>query len=138
MSMRHVFAALLLLLLAAWPAAAEEVIRNFISDVTVNADGSIDVRETITVRAEGNEIRRGILRDFPTTYTDNNGVQMRVGLDVLSVQRDGNSESFSVESISNGKRIRIGNKDVFLDRGDHTYEISYHATRLIGFFGDLR
>ena len=136
MSMRRVFAALLLLLLAAWPAAAEEVIRNFISDVTVNADGSIDVRETITVRAEGNEIRRGILRDFPTTYTDNNGVQMRVGFDVLSVQRDGNSESYSVESISNGKRIRIGNKDVFLDRGDHTYEISYHATRLIGFFGD--
>ena len=68
MLMRRVIAALFLLLLAVVPAAAEEVIRNFISDVTVNADGSVDVRETITLRAEGNEIKRGILRDFPTTY----------------------------------------------------------------------
>ena len=134
MLMRRVIAALFLLLLAAVPAAAEEVIRNFISDVTVNADGSVDVRETITLRAEGNEIKRGILRDFPTTYTDKNDVQMRVGFDVLSVERDGRDETFAVESISNGKRIRIGNKDVFLDTGDHTYQITYRATRLIGFF----
>ena len=50
-----------------------------------------------------------------------------MGFDVLSVERDGRDETFAVESISNGKRIRIGNKDVFLDTGDHTYEITYRA-----------
>ena len=65
----------------AGPAFADERIVGFISDVTVNADASLDVRETITVKAEGNEIRRGILRDFPTTYTDRHGI--RVGLDSM-------------------------------------------------------
>ena len=55
--------------------------RRFISDVTVNADASLDVRETITVNAEGNvEIRRGILRDFPTIYTDRRGQRVMRGL----------------------------------------------------------
>ena len=36
----------------------------------MKADASLTVRETITVQAEGTEIRRGILRDFPTSYTD--------------------------------------------------------------------
>ena len=87
--MRRFFVALFILLSAALPAVAEEVIRNFISDVTVNVDGSLDVRETITVNAEGNQIRRGILRDFPTTYIDRNKVRVRVGFDVVSVERDG-------------------------------------------------
>ena len=135
--MRRFFVALFILLSAALPAVAEEVIRNFISDVTVNVDGSLDVRETITVNAEGNQIRRGILRDFPTTYIDKNKVRVRVGFDVVSVERDGLEENFSLESISNGKRIKIGNADVFLENGDHTYKITYHTTRQIGFFPDF-
>ena len=134
MIMRRLLVALVVLFCAALPAVAEEVIRNFISDVTVNVDGSLDVRESITVNAEGNQIKRGILRDFPTTYTDKNNVRVRVGFDVLSVERDGRDEAFSVENISNGKRIKIGNADVFLEPGDHTYKITYHTTRQIGFF----
>ncbi len=133
-SMARLVVALCVLLLAVMPASAEEVIRNFISDVTVNVDGSLDVRETIVVNAEGNQIRRGILRDFPTSYIDKNGVQVRVGFDVLSVERDGRDENFSVENISNGKRIKIGNADVFLENGDHSYKISYHTTRQLGLF----
>ena len=132
--MRRILIALLVLFCATTVAAAEEVIRNFISDVTVNTDGSLDVRETITVRAEGNEIKRGILRDFPTTYSDRNGVRVRVGFEVLGVERDGRDETYTVESISNGKRLKIGNADVFLDFGEHTYKITYRTTRQIGFF----
>ena len=118
-------------------ACAEERITSFISDVTVNTDASLDVRETITVNAEGNDIRRGILRDFPTTYTDRHGIRVRVGFDVLGVQRDGRSEPYALESISNGTRIKIGDKDVFLDNGQHTYEIAYHTTRQLGFFPEF-
>ena len=115
-------------------AFAEEVIRNFVSDVTVNADGSLDVRETITVRAEGNQIRRGIIRDFPTNYVDRYGQKVRVGFDVVEVKRDGRSEPWSSAFVQNGVSIKIGDKDVFLDSGDHTYAITYQTTRQIGFF----
>jgi hypothetical protein len=68
--LRRLAALLVLVFCLGQPAWAEEVIRNFVSDVTVEADGGLLVRETITVRSEGREIRRGILRDFPTTYKD--------------------------------------------------------------------
>ena len=118
-------------------AFAEERIVNFISDVTVNADASLEVRETITVNAEGNDIRRGILRDFPTTYTDRRGNRTRVGFEVLGVTRDGRSEPYALESISNGTRIKIGDADVFLYNGQHTYEIAYRTTRQLGFFPEF-
>lgn len=136
MTVRAFALCLALLMAFAVGARADERITSFISDVTVNADASLDVRETITVNAEGADIRRGILRDFPTAYTDRRGTRVRVGFDVRGVKRDGAPEPFAIESISNGKRIRIGDKDVLLDYGQHNYEISYHTTRQLGFFAD--
>ena len=129
-----IIAVLALLFLAVRPAHAEEVIRSFISDVTVETDGRLEVRETIVVRSESREIRRGILRDFPITYNNKNGTRTRVGFDVLRVQRNGNDEPYSTESIANGLRIRIGSKDVLLNPGEHTYKITYQTNRQIGFF----
>jgi len=118
-------------------ALAEERISNFVSDVTVNTDASLTVRETIEVFAEGYEIKRGILRDFPTVYEDRRGTRVVVGFEVVSVRRDGHEEPYAVESISNGKRIKIGSADVFLERGTHVYEITYRTTRQLGFFEDF-
>lgn len=118
-------------------ALAEERIQRFVSDVTVNTDASLDVRETIEVFAEGYEIKRGILRDFPTVYTDRRGTRVVAGFEVLSVARDGRAEPYAVESIANGKRIKIGDADVFLERGTHVYEITYRTTRQLGFFDDF-
>jgi hypothetical protein len=50
------------------PAAAQERILHFLSDVQVQPNGDLHVVETIRVQAEGAQIRRGILRDFPTRY----------------------------------------------------------------------
>ncbi|MEK6270420.1 MAG: DUF2207 domain-containing protein, partial [Planctomycetales bacterium] len=49
----------------AWSA---EEINNYQSAIVVNKDGSLNVTETIQVTAEGNKIKRGIYRDFPTRY----------------------------------------------------------------------
>ena len=127
---------LVLLLLAAMPAAAREAITSFISDVTVQTDGSLEVRETIVVRSEGAEIRRGILRDFPITYHNKTGTRLRIGFEVMRVQRDGRDENYTTESITNGRRIKIGNANVFLEPGLHTYKIDYRTTRQLGFFAD--
>jgi hypothetical protein len=67
-------------LLRRWcPAVAEERIARFISDVDVQRNGDLLVTETIQIWAEGRQIKRGILRDFPTTYRRTDGSRVEVG-----------------------------------------------------------
>ena len=126
----------LLLTLLSTSIFADERILNFHSDITVHEDASMTVTETITVRAEGNQIKRGIYRDFPTRYNDESGKRYNVEFDVLSVKRGGERESYFVESITNGKRVYIGRKNYFLPRGQYTYELTYKTDRQLGFFDD--
>lgn len=117
-------------------AAADERVLEYGSEVSVRPDASLEITETIRVRAEGQTIRRGIYRDFPTTYRDPEGHTVIVPFEVASVLRDGRPEPFSVQSLSNGKRVRIGNPDRFLAPGDHVYILVYRTARQIGFFQD--
>ncbi|GAB4470295.1 MAG: hypothetical protein OHK0044_12800 [Burkholderiaceae bacterium] len=126
--------AALLLALAGPAAAGEEKIVDFAADVAVARDGAIAVTETIVVQAEGTRIKRGILRDFPTVYTDRAGNAVRVPFQVVAVRRDGAPEPYALEALSDGVRIRIGRADVFIDRGEHRYEIEYRTARQLGFF----
>lgn len=111
-----------------------ERILSFNSDITIHKDASMSVRETIRVVAEGNQIKRGIFRDFPTQYSDRFGNRINVGFQVESVTRDGQTEEFRIESLSNGKRVRIGKGSVFLTPGKYEYTIVYRTTRQLGFF----
>ncbi|WP_409727898.1 DUF2207 domain-containing protein, partial [Pseudorhodoplanes sp.] len=133
---RLVFVAVLVTALPLSAAAAERIL-NFISDVKVEKNGDLDVTETIRVQAEGREIRRGILRDFPTRYTARDGRRVEVGFVVLSVTRNGNPEPYSTERLSNGVRVRIGSADRTVQFGPNTYVINYRTTRQIGFFADF-
>jgi hypothetical protein len=126
----------LALLVAATPALALERVVDFHSAIRIQADGMIDVTERIAVEAEGREIRRGILRDFPTVYRDRFGNRVSVPFDVLGVQRDGADEAWTLEHISNGARVRIGRADALLSAGSHVYEIRYRTARQIGHFAD--
>ncbi|GMV60541.1 MAG: hypothetical protein AMXMBFR72_36280, partial [Betaproteobacteria bacterium] len=122
-----------LLALACVAAAGEEKIVDFAADISIARDGALAVTETIVVRAEGASIKRGILRDFPTAYTDRAGNAVRVPFDVVAVRRNGAPEPYALEALSNGVRIRIGRADVLLDRGEHRYEIEYRTARQLGF-----
>ena len=129
------FATLACAVLAASAAAQERILR-FDSDITINDDASLLVTETIEIQAEGINFRRGILRDFPTRYEDRYGNTIKVTFDVERVLRDGVSENYQLESLSNGVRVRVGNANVFLEHGPHQYTISYRTTRQLGFFED--
>ena len=119
----------LYVLLAVAPLRAEERILSFDSDINVQADGAFIITETIRVRAEGRQIRRGIFRDFPTVFEDANGRERKVDFELISVNRDGRTENAAVENGARALRIRIGNGDVFLDAGEYTYEITYRTDR---------
>ena len=115
---------------------ADERILSFDSDITISADATMTVAETIRVRAEGNNIRRGIYRDFPTDYTDAYGNAYVVDFEVLGVSRDGAPERWRTTRQANGVRVYVGSADVFLAPGEYSYTIRYRTNRQIGYFED--
>ena len=97
-------------------AMADERILDYQSDIEVFADGSMQVTETIRVRAEQKEIKRGIYRDFPTDYKDRFGNRYRVGFEVLEAKRDGHQESWHRKAQGNGVRVYLCDKNIYLDK----------------------
>ena len=123
----------LLLLCLPFATFADERILSFHSDVRVFADGMIEVTETIKVRAEGNQIRRGIYRDFPVDYEDRLGNSYRIQLEPQAVLRNGNAESF--HTVRSGRDIRtyFGRSNTFIEHGEHTYVLRSRATRMLAY-----
>jgi hypothetical protein len=117
-------------------AAASERILSFASAITVDPDASMLVTETIKVVSSGDQIKRGIYRDFPTTYKDRAGNTYVVGFMIQTVARDGRPEAHHTEALSNGIRVYMGQKEALLPPGEHTYTLSYRTDRQIGFFKD--
>jgi uncharacterized membrane protein YgcG len=132
--LRLVLVALSLFLSGIGAAHALEAIERYDSRIAVAQDGTLTVTETIEVTAEGNQIRRGIYRDFPLTFVDGEGRRREVGFKIVSVRRDGTAEPYHTESIDGGIRIYFGSADRLLEPGRHTYEFTYETTRQIRFF----
>jgi uncharacterized membrane protein YgcG len=115
---------------------ASERILSFSSRINVHPDSSMTVTETLKVLSTGEQIKRGIYRDFPTRYKDRSGNRYTVGFTVKSVLRDGLVESYHTENLSNGIRVYMGRKDYRLPPGEHTYTLAYDTDRQLGFFKD--
>ena len=116
------------------PLAAVERILSYDSYITIDEDGDMTVRDTIRVVAEGKNIRRGIYRQFPTTYTDRFGNKVKVRFKMLELTRDGEPESWHKKRLSNGVRIYAGRSDTILNPGTYSYTFTYSTNRQIGFF----
>jgi uncharacterized membrane protein YgcG len=124
-------------------AAAQDVEEILSYDVLVDIqpDARLFVTEEITVRSLGEEIRRGIYRDFPTSFPRASGFgRIEAPFAVHRVLRDGTQEPYEVTSIGGpigrgGVRIRIGNPNVLIGDGVHSYTIEYETERWI-VFGD--
>ncbi len=136
MLIRLVLAVLLAFVAACPLSAGTERILDFDSAVVIDPDGSLAVTETITVQAAGDQIKRGIVREFPTTYRGADGRTARVGFNLVDVRRDGRPEPYHTENRSNGVAVYVGQKDVFLPPGIYTYTLVYSTTRQLGFFAD--
>jgi hypothetical protein len=133
-SVRTLFSFIFLLALFVPVAKAEEKILSFHSDVTVNENASLLVKETIKVISEGQKIKHGIFRDFPVKYKEGTGKIIKVGFHVAGVKRDGRPDEFREAEQDNGVRVYIGNKDFVLPPGEHEYELTYTTDHQMGFF----
>jgi uncharacterized membrane protein YgcG len=129
-------ALLLVFSCAAPPAQADERILSYDSTITVNQDGTLQVSESIRVRAEGRNIKRGIYRDFPTTYPRADGGSVTVGFAFEGATRDGADEPWHTQDQGNGVRVYLGSPSSYLSEGEHSYVLSYRTDRQMGFFSD--
>src|SRR5690349_2049085 len=80
---------------AQYPSVADvnDRIISYHSYITVQTDGHLLVKETITIfNGDYGNIERGIFRDFPTLYKTKNGFWEERGFHVKSIYRDGKEE----------------------------------------------
>ena len=114
-------------------ARAEEI-KNFHSEIFINRDGTIDVREDIEYDFQYAE-RHGIYRDIPYNY-DFGYKRYSIKLDVKDVT-DFNGSPYKYEVSSGGGyiHIRIGDPDKTVT-GVHGYSIQYTVRGAIAFFED--
>lgn len=116
--------------------AADERVLSFRSEITVLPDASLGVRETIRVRAARRDINHGIYRDIPTRFRSSENVWFTVPVSVTEVLRDGQPEPWQARERENGIRVMLGDPDLLLAPGEHTYTIAYSTDRQIGFVED--
>jgi hypothetical protein len=114
----------------------EERILHFDSNVTVNDDGGMLVRETIKVQSTGESMRHGIYRVFPTAAETRLGIRTTETFDIVSVTRDGQPEDYHQETGRDSVTVYFGRSDVLLPPGVHTYAFAYRTSRQIRFFPD--
>jgi uncharacterized protein (TIGR04222 family) len=132
-----------LVVVPARAAFAVEGIEDFRVDLTVEADGTLEVREQI-VYDFGSEPHHGILRDIPTTLRFDDRYNRIYPLHVDEVKigdpaGDGWSlrdVPWSVDDVSGGeKEIKIGDPDATIS-GLHRYDIAYTVEGVLNAFAD--
>jgi uncharacterized membrane protein len=124
----------------------------FNSHVTIQPDGKLRVKESISiyngdgsytttsdpavVQAGGsnNEIKRGIVRTFPTVYEGKYHLLSTTTFKVISVKRLGEpDEQWELKRHKNGYQLYIGVPSQFLRNGNYTYEIEYETAHQIAY-----
>jgi uncharacterized membrane protein YgcG len=127
-------------------------ILSFHSAINVQKNGIIQVTEFITIYngdaentpgynnsnsvSNNNDIKRGIVRDFPTKYADSSGFWAETGFRLIGVYKNDQKEPYNLENKNNGKEIIIGRKDVLLAPGIYRYRIEYETNRQLIFHKD--
>jgi uncharacterized membrane protein YgcG len=122
---------------AQYPSDITDRILKYHSDITVQTNGDVQVKETITVyNGPSGNIERGIFRYFPTLYKDTSGFWDERGFSVKNVYKNGSREPYDKERYGKGYTVKIGDADVILSEGIYEYVIEYETTRQIIFAGD--
>jgi len=114
-------------------ATADVGITFFRTDVTVHEDSTLEVREEISLKNASSFYKYGFIRDLPISsedrwdrryvgeYKRDNGIRVRI----LEVTEDGAPAKFEQGSGYGYSQLRIGEKNVPLDSGEHRFVIRY-------------
>ncbi len=135
-SPRHIIAVCLLALLTALPVAAARqlAIQHFDDEVLVNADGTIDVTETIEARFTGGPWH-GIYRTIPVEYTNPQGLNYTLFIEPLSVTDIG-GQSLKYEQNREGRYTKFKIYVPNADDSTRTIVFRYRVLDALRFFDD--
>ena len=132
---KHVFL-LIVLILGHFPLSGQkERIIDFHVQISVNPDRSIDVEEQIKVFANRQVINRGITRSLPQ-YRDMEGQKIRLKYRNFSIRKDGKKEDYFTQQNGSDLILYIGDKDIYLEPGEYTYDIKYTVPNQIAMLED--
>ena len=125
----------LILIFFITPAFAQYfTINKFHSDIMIDEDSSVIVKETIDVAFH--QSRHGIYREIPFKYRDEFGKMIMTPTRVLSVtDESGKPWKYQVKKTGHLVTIRIGDAKRYV-KGDQTYVITYEVENAILFFND--
>jgi uncharacterized membrane protein YgcG len=113
--------------------AADYEIKNFESEITLNQDYSLRIKETI----ETNFLiaKHGIYRVIPYIYS-HKGKTIKADLRISKItDGDGKSVSYQVSNYNQSKKIKIGDSDRTLI-GQQTYIIEYKVDQVVLDYGN--
>ncbi len=114
-------------------ASSEYIIDNFASEITINQDTSLTIKETITVNFSFP--KHGIFRIIPVIYTSG-GKTIKAKIEVLSVTNEqGESYQYTVSPYSQSIKIQIGDPQKTIT-GSHTYIIGYTIDKVLLSYDD--
>ena len=113
-----------------------EHIKSFQSEITLNKDGTIDVKESI-IYDFSTLSKHGIYRDIPFIKTNEDGKKFELGLDNFSVTNENGRSYKFVKSWIDEKilRLKIGDADRYVT-GEHQYVISYKVSGALTYYSD--
>ncbi len=113
-----------------------EHIKSFNSDILINKDGRIDVKETI-VYDFGQLQKHGIYRDIPFIRANQEGKKYKLEFNNFSVQdENGKGYRFTTSSIDEKIiRLKIGDPDRLIS-GIYNYIITYTVEGALTYFSD--
>lgn len=123
---KKIFLAFIILLLSPVTTHAQDSnwqIRNFDSEITINQDTSITVKETIEVDFRSLQ-KHGIFRTIPYLYSSN-GKSIKTEINDISItNEDGEPYKWEQERNFQSIQFKIGDEDITIS-GKNTYVISY-------------
>ena len=115
-------------------AHSQEKIVNFDVTIQIEKSGTIQVIEKITIKAEGNKFKHGLLRILPLIRKDKNNNYVGVEYQINSIKKDGVEEDYFTKEDGDDWKIYIGDKDIELESNTYQYQISYSTPYQIGYF----
>jgi uncharacterized membrane protein YgcG len=113
-----------------------EKINSFHTDLTVAPDGQLTVMEEISIHAEGDEFKRGIVRKLPLLFEDHNGREHHVEYELTAVEVFGATSPYHTATEGDDFVLYVGSEGNFLQPGDYPYRITYTTKGQVGFFPD--
>lgn len=117
---------------------ASESIENYEVDIYVTDQGQLEITEQITYNFSDQQ-RHGIFRTIPLDQVPDDAStfyqERYIDISLASVQRNGESEPYKLESSRNKFSVRIGDPDV-THTGIHTYTIRYQVDGALVSFTD--